>query len=307
MNKIDISVCIITYNHQKFIAKAIDSVLMQSTEYNIEIILGDDCSTDCSTDICKSYEDKYKNVRLLKRDKNIGMNANWMDTIRSANGKYIALLEGDDYWIDKYKLQKQVTFLEKNKDYVLCSHELYIDNPYLNRGFFNFASLLYRDFKLSGFNYTFNKFLLFFKNSKEFWKLRRHYGSNKRYSVGNLRIAIETVFDKGYIHTSTMVAEATVLKTMPDEAFSFAIGHGLSVLWTAMHGKQKHLFDVMTVRQIHEDCSAITKRENKIKSSIERKKIRIKLFELLNKYKKSEFFLSKINQLKTDIKYDNIT
>ena len=296
--KLIVSVCIITYNHEKFIKRAIDSVLMQTTDYDVEIILGDDCSVDKTTIICQDYEKKYNNVHLLKRDKNIGMNANWMDTIRSATGKYIALLEGDDYWIDKNKLQKQVDFLENNKDYVLCSHELYLDNPYLNRSFINFAGLLYRDYRFNGLLSSLNKFLLFFKDSKKFWKRRIHYGSNKRYSEGDLKIALKTVNDKRYIHTSTMVAEANVLKTIPDEAFAFAIGHRLSILWTAMHGKQKHLFDFMAIRRIHEDCSATTGRVRKTASRRKGKNNEIEFLELLYSYKNSKPLLDKISQMK---------
>lgn len=125
-----VSVCTITYNHEKYIAEAIDSFLMQETDFHFEIVIDDDCSTDNNAQIIKEYADKFPNIiKVNLREKNVGMMANFIANMKRTQGKYIALCEGDDYWTDSLKLQVQVDFLEKNEDYVYCFHDidLYID------------------------------------------------------------------------------------------------------------------------------------------------------------------------------------
>ena len=118
-----VSVCMMTYNHEKFISKALDSILMQKVNFKYEIVLGDDFSTDNTRKIITEYEHKNKGIfNLLFHTKNIGAHLNQISTMHACQGKYIAMLEGDDYWTDPGKLQKQVDFLEGNEDYVICTH-----------------------------------------------------------------------------------------------------------------------------------------------------------------------------------------
>ena len=113
----------ITYNHEGFIEKALKGIVSQKTNFNFEIVIGEDRSTDSTREICKKYAENYSNINLLREEKiNLGVNQNANRTFRSCNGKYIAICEGDDYWIDPFKLQKQVDFLEKNHEYVLVHH-----------------------------------------------------------------------------------------------------------------------------------------------------------------------------------------
>jgi glycosyltransferase involved in cell wall biosynthesis len=120
-----LSVCFITYNHEKYIREALDSVLMQHVNFSMEIVIGNDCSTDGTTLIVQEYLEKYPDrIRLNSIESNIGMTANWLSTIQACKGKYIAMLEGDDYWTDAHKLQKQVDFLEKNPHYSFVAHDL---------------------------------------------------------------------------------------------------------------------------------------------------------------------------------------
>lgn len=118
-----LSVCMITYNHEKYISKAIDGFLMQKTNFLYEIVIGEDCSSDNTRSICEEYAYKYPDlIKLLPSHKNLGMAKNFVRTLKACNGKYIALCEGDDYWTDPYKLQKQVDFLEANPEYMIVSH-----------------------------------------------------------------------------------------------------------------------------------------------------------------------------------------
>lgn len=115
-----VSVCMITYNHEKYISQAIEGVLMQEAFFNIELIIADDCSTDKTLQICRYYQKKHPDiVRIINRKANLGVIPNFIDCLKASTGKYIALCEGDDYWIDPLKIQKQVLFLEANQEYSL--------------------------------------------------------------------------------------------------------------------------------------------------------------------------------------------
>ena len=127
--QVKLSVCMITYNHEEFIAKALESVLMQKANFEFEIVIGEDCSTDKTREILLGYKAKYPDkIRLILNNKNIGVQRNFCNVFGSCRGEYIALLEGDDYWTDPDKLQKQVMFLESHPDYVACYHDTTIVN-----------------------------------------------------------------------------------------------------------------------------------------------------------------------------------
>ena len=131
-----VSVCMITYNHAPYIAEAIEGVMMQKCNFQFELIIGEDCSTDDTRTIVLQYKEKFPNkIRLLLREENLGMERNFIETMQATKGKYIALCEGDDYWTDSYKLQKQVDFLEKNPDVGLVAHRLKVFNQ--NSGIFS--------------------------------------------------------------------------------------------------------------------------------------------------------------------------
>lgn len=119
MEQYRVSIFMLTYNQEQFIAQTIESVLMQKTNFSYQLVIGEDCSTDVTRSICKSYAQQFpEKIKLLAPlEKNIGLIANYMRTIKECNGKYIAICDGDDYWIDEYKLQKQVDFLENNPDF----------------------------------------------------------------------------------------------------------------------------------------------------------------------------------------------
>jgi glycosyltransferase involved in cell wall biosynthesis len=120
-----VSVSMCTYQHERFIAQAIEGVLMQQTSFTVQLVLGEDFSTDGTRAICESYAAKYGDrIKLLPSDKNLGQSENLLRTLKACTGKYLASCEGDDFWTDPYKLQKQVDFLEANPEYVLCFHQV---------------------------------------------------------------------------------------------------------------------------------------------------------------------------------------
>jgi len=150
--------CLITYNHGAFIQKAIESAQAQQVDFPIEFIIADDCSTDGTTDIIRKMAASNPGIRPLLREKNIGAGPNFISMLQAAKGKYIAYLEGDDYWTDNRKLQKQVDFLERHPDYSICFHQVrLIDKGNLEketvtkatRDVFGFEDVLNRDVSIA--------------------------------------------------------------------------------------------------------------------------------------------------------------
>ena len=120
MNDIKVSICCQTYNHVNYIEECLNGFLMQKTNFKFEILLRDDASTDGTTEIVKKYSDKYPDIinPLIYNENQYQKGISpFRDNVRRAKGKYIAICEGDDYWTDENKLQKQVDFLEANVDY----------------------------------------------------------------------------------------------------------------------------------------------------------------------------------------------
>lgn len=119
-----VSVLIVTYNQEQWIAQTIESVLAQQTTYPFEVIIGNDCSTDGTQAICENYAAKYDNVRVLTYDKNKGVVGNWVECIKASSGRYIMNCAGDDYWHNPNKIQLQVDFMENHPNCVI-SHTDY--------------------------------------------------------------------------------------------------------------------------------------------------------------------------------------
>lgn len=127
VSDVKVSVCMITYNHAEFIAQAIDSVLAQKTTFSMELVIGEDSSKDQTADIVRKYQGKA-DIRFRARfnSPNLGMNRNFAATLSECSGEYIALLEGDDYWTDELKLQRQVDFLDTHREFSICYHPVHV-------------------------------------------------------------------------------------------------------------------------------------------------------------------------------------
>ncbi|UWY28614.1 glycosyltransferase [Flavobacterium sp. TR2] len=164
-----VSVCMITYGHEKYIRQAIEGVLMQECDFEVELIISNDCSPDMTDevvqDIVKNYPKKSR-IKYFKHEINLGIMPNLFFSLEQCTGKYVAMCEGDDYWITKDKLQKQVDILENNEDgglvYSNAKHYIektgeYLEFPYkdiknpnqiipemLKSKFIEFASTVFR-------------------------------------------------------------------------------------------------------------------------------------------------------------------
>ncbi len=118
-----VSVIVLTYNHEKYIRQALEGILMQRVDFQYEILVGDDASTDGTQAILKEYDRKYPGkFKLFLRGSNLGAAKNAYGLLLEARGKYLATCEGDDYWTDPEKLRIQVDFLERNPEFVGCTH-----------------------------------------------------------------------------------------------------------------------------------------------------------------------------------------
>ncbi|MCU0344718.1 MAG: glycosyltransferase [Ignavibacterium sp.] len=126
-----ISVLVLAYNHEKFIAQTIQGILNQKTDIGYELIIGEDCSTDNTRAVVSEYSLRYpEKIRVIESNQNVGMHNNFLRTLFACRGKYICICEGDDYWDNPDKLTIQYQFMESNPDYVLVcgNHKRYIQN-----------------------------------------------------------------------------------------------------------------------------------------------------------------------------------
>jgi glycosyltransferase involved in cell wall biosynthesis len=119
-----VSVIVPCYNYGGHVEKCIMSILLQKLDYNIEIVIGDDNSSDYSLDIITrmkgSYEDEKVKFKIIGHDQNIGEINNTRSLLENSDGEYIAYLDADDYWVDPFKLIKQIEFMDNNKEFSMC-------------------------------------------------------------------------------------------------------------------------------------------------------------------------------------------
>ena len=136
----------ITYNHEKYISQALESIINQNISFQLEIIVSDDCSTDNTQEIVEGYAFQDNRIKFKRNAENLGIIKNFIKAISFCKGSYIALLEGDDYWISNIKLENQIDFLEKNREYSFVFHNAKIiygtNNSYIK----NFADLQEKEY-----------------------------------------------------------------------------------------------------------------------------------------------------------------
>ena len=177
---ISVSICCLTFNHENYIRQTLDGFLMQKTSFPFKILIHDDASTDNTVNILREYEKEYPNLfDILVQQKNqrsiyktgIGIRFNYP----RAKGKYIAVCEGDDYWLDPLKLQKQVDFLENNLDYNLVGHRAK-DSYNVIRGIFEKDSFGFDDVYFRNLRIPTASFV--FRNNIEFpdWSMKVYGG-----------------------------------------------------------------------------------------------------------------------------------
>lgn len=126
-DKTTISVCLITYNHAKFISQALQSIWVQSCSARIEVVLGDDASNDGTPEVAQAEARRWGDrLTILRRESNLGVGGNVLETLAACTGDYIALIEGDDYWTSPQKLERQLEMLERRPDASGCFHPVQV-------------------------------------------------------------------------------------------------------------------------------------------------------------------------------------
>lgn len=213
MKPVLLSVCVICYNQADFILQALNSVTKQKVNFSWEVIVADDYSTDGTKEIVMEYQTKYPAlITVLPRSNNVGAAKNFIDLINAAKGKYVAYLEGDDFWTIDTKLQQQVDFLEQNSSYAICftrCRETFSENP--------------DDIH----NYTDN-------------------GSGE-----NTTTTINELIFRNYIQTCTVVFRNKLFGQFPDWYLDLKMGDWPLHLLNAQHGNIKYLPVVTAVHRNH--------------------------------------------------------
>lgn len=221
---IKVSICCLTYNQKNFIADAINSFLNQKCDFLFEIIIHDDCSTDGTIGILKDFEHRYPNIiKLILEEENqfsLGMKI-FPLTFEKARGEYIALCEGDDYWIDNQKLQKQVDYMDSHQDCSLTFHNAYrFDQQSKSKTVF----------------LPTNQF------SANFYK------KSHMYNVGELELL-------GFVPTASFVTRSSYLKKLPEIYYSSPVGDLPIKLHCASQGYTYYFDEIMSIYRVNSGSS----------------------------------------------------
>ena len=234
-NKPLVSVFCLTYNHAPYIRQCLDGFLMQRTSFDYEVIINDDASTDGTTEIIKEYENKYPEIIIpIYHEENLyskGERGFWNKyCLPRAQGKYIALCEGDDYWTDPYKLQKQVDFLEGHPEYVLI---------YTNAEKVNSKSEKVLRNSLKGVSGDITRYLFY---------------------RGNPVVAATVCYRRKYL-----LDYQTEIKKMP---FKMKMGDLPLWIYLSLQGKFKYMHDKTTAYRVLQESASHSKDQEKMISFI---------------------------------------
>lgn len=204
-----VSILMVTYNHEEYIAQALESILMQDVNFNYEIIIGEDCSTDNTRQILLEYKEKYPDkIKLLLYDQNVGMLKNWRTVLESSSSKYNAILEGDDYWIDVNKLQMQIDLMEENPECHMSFHA---------------AKIL-------------------FNKDKDGKIIAKHTSGNKIFSTSEVILG-----GGGFCPTGSIMFRNEVVSTLPDLYFDAPVGDYMLQIFGSLNGGILYIDQVMSV------------------------------------------------------------
>lgn len=262
-----VSVAITTYNHEKYISQAIDSVLEQDYS-NIEIIISDDCSKDGTRSLLEKYKSIYPDkIKLILNTKNLGLQQNFMNVINLCTGKYIALLDGDDYWTNENKISIQVDFLENNKEYAMCFHQARVKNE---------TNLYFTDFIPSKQN-------------------RRN------------EFNIEDLFNEFFMPLMTVLVRNKLFSDFPNWYKDLLQNDRAFHLFNANKGKIKYLDYCMSVYRIHSNSIWSTKKEHMKIELLESKIFMLENFNEYTSYIHTSKIEKAINRLKVQLLMEQVS
>ena len=226
-----VSILLVTYNHEKYISEALDCILIQNVDFNYEVIVADDFSTDHTLEIVEKYRDKRPDIFfILNLVKNVGITKNYQRGFKACSGEYIAVLEGDDYWTSPFKLKKQVEFLDNHRECVL----------------------------------TFNRFVVFDMDSKrqnvQPWPVNDDF---------QYIMVTDLVKDNFIGNFSTCVYRTDVIKKIDDSLYDLTVYDWMLNIVVAQQGLIGYIPDVMSVYRLHSAGTWTQKSQNeKIQDTI---------------------------------------
>ena len=258
-----LSVCLITYNHVKYIRETIDGILMQKVNFPWELIIADDFSMDGTREIILEYKEKYPDfIKLIFQEKNVGPAKNWLDLITYPKSKYIAYLEGDDYWTDPLKLQKQVDYMEAHTECTMC---------------FSAAEIITGDSKKTG-NFV------------------RPCKGNRIFTTGDMILG-----GGDFFHTGSVLFKKNIIDTLPQWCFEAPAGDYPLALICAHKGTVAYIDDIMSVHRSMAKGSWTESMMNNKKNNMEHLNGMIEMLNCFNRYSDGKFeaaVLYKINWYK---------
>ncbi|MFB6466856.1 glycosyltransferase [Cytobacillus sp. Hz8] len=256
-----VSINCATYNHENFIRDAIEGFLMQKTNFDFEILIGEDCSTDNTRTIVEKYANQYPGkIRVITSEHNVGAIENFLRLHQNSRGKYIAICEGDDYWIDQFKLQKQVDYMESHPECTFCFHNGKVVDANKNQ--------------------TRSSVIPWMKNNEEFY-----YKMDIKYSAGELALL-------GYIPTASYLYPKRILENPPNWSFKSVVGDNVIKLIASSHGYAYYIDEKMCAYRFGVEGSATTnweKENNTIEKKIEHYNGFINLYNNFNDYSENKY------------------
>ncbi|HQU45222.1 MAG: hypothetical protein B7Z73_11980 [Planctomycetia bacterium 21-64-5] len=206
-----VSVAMITFNHERFIVQAVESALAQQADFDFEIVVGEDASTDRTRELLTALAERHPGrIRLILHNTNVGMHRNLIAVLAACRGQYVALLEGDDYWTDPEKLRRQVEVFDRRPEVVICHHN---------------AMAVYDDDRSPAF----------------VW----HTRSPARHTT------LESLLDGNRIVTCTAVFRNGLLGELPEWYSAGHVGDWTLHVLNARHGRIAYIDRVMAVYRLH--------------------------------------------------------
>ena len=284
MNKKPIvSVITITYKHEKYILDTIQGVLNQKTDFDIEHIIGDDKSPDETEKVVKDFlaeNTKSNIVKYTRHKENKGINLNFIWCLEQAKGKYIAMCEGDDYWTDPYKLQKQIDLLESKPDLAMCTHEAsHVSTLTNHKNVRRLLSIFKSDIQLHGFSRIPTLLKLLLLNQEKFWLQKRTHDKLERKTINTLEDFKNNTW---YMPFCSIVVQKKIIEDLIDCYYCSSGAHQLTLLMGAMRGGIYHFKDIMAVKRDQE--SSVSKNKER-KNKLKEKNLDINKNEKINRLK----------------------
>lgn len=256
--KIMVSINCLAYNHEDYVEEALESFLMQKTNFKFEILIHDDASTDKTAEIIREYQKKFPDIikPIIQKENQHSQGVKRIShrfNHTRAQGKYIAMCEGDDYWTDEYKLQKQLDYMEQNPDCTFCFHNAFlVENNKKNR----------------------SRLVVPWIPENE------HYfdDSNRKYLAGEMQLL-------GFIPMASFMFPKYVLDNIPDWFFEAPVGDNPMKLIASSFGYAYYINEPMCIYRFSVPNSATTKwKKNRPEQAIERCNKFIKMLDDFDKY-----------------------